>query len=420
MPQFKYRAKEGEGKTVEGVIEAVTEDDAIEKVSQLGYLPVRVVEVNSSVVGEPASTSVATPTVKPSVAPQSKLAIKGIKSREITAFGRQLSSLIRAGVPILNAIGVISEQSENPSFKSLLQRVYEEVKNGATLSSSLSQFPRLFPPLYISLVSAGESSGNLDQTIARITDYRQKQEEIFSRVRSAMIYPILMALTGIGTIVFMLAFVMPRLIGVFENLGGNLPLPTRILIQTSQLVRTPWVWGIVLVVTALILLSFRKKDVKANTAFSGFVLHVPIFGPLTLKAEIARFTRTLELLIKGGIPVIQAIQTAAPVVSNTILRNELIKCIQEIREGGSFGKGLKKSKRFPTFMTNLIAVGEESGKLDEALSEIANFYERETDEAIRIMTSLLEPLMILSMGLVVGFIVIAMLLPMFELNMMVR
>lgn len=331
-----------------------------------------------------------------------------------------MSSLIRAGVPILNAIGVINEQSESVAFKTLLNQIYEEVKNGAPLSLSLSKYPKLFSPLYLALVSAGEASGNLDQTLLRITEYRQKQEEILSRVRSAMIYPALMALTGVGTIIFMLAFVMPRLLGIFERLGGDLPLPTRILIQASMLVKGPWFWGAVVAIAVIILLQLRKKDNQNNVALSLFVLRLPVLGSLSLKAEIARFTRTLELLIKSGISIIEAIRTAAPVVNNALLRNELLGSLKEISEGGSLGKSLKKSKHFPKFMSNLISVGEESGKLDEALGEIAGFYERETDEAIRIMTSLLEPLMILAMGLVVGFIVIAMLLPMFELNMMVK
>lgn len=423
MSTFRYRAKENSGNTVEGLIEALSTDEAVEKINQLGLLPVRVEETRASAPKqEPAKkqTAASAPSAPAPSGPKIKNIGGSVKSKEITAFGRQLSSLIRAGVPILRAIGVISEQSENPKFKNLLSRLHEEVKNGAPFSSALSKYPRYFPPLYLALVSAGEASGTLDKTLATITDYRQKQDEIFSRVRTAMIYPAIMALTGIGTIIFMLTFVMPRLMGIFANLGGELPLPTRILINLSHACRTGWFWGTIGAIVFSAAIFLRKKSKGQNLFLSALVLKIPVFGSFVLKAEIARFARTLELLLKSGVSILRAIENTGPVMGNVVLRNELIRCLQDLKEGGSLGKSLKKSKRFPLFMTNLLIIGEEAGKMDEALSEIALFYERETDEAIRAMTSLLEPLMILVMGLVVGFIVIAMLLPMFELNMAVK
>jgi len=420
MATFKYRAKEKHGKTIEGSVEAATEDEAIEKVSRLGYIPVRIEQTTAEKKKEGPAAVSSIPVERVSKPKLGMVIGRSIKGKEITAFGRQLSSLIRSGVPILKAIGIISEQSENPAFKKMLDQIYDNVKNGAPFSQALAKYPNFFPPLYIALVGAGEFSGNLDQSLLRVTEYRQKQEEILSRVRSSMIYPALMALTGAGTIIFMLAFVMPRLLGVFERLGGELPLPTKILIQVSDAVRNPWVWGMAIAGIILAIGLLRRKNARQSVAMSRFILGFPVLGAFTLKIQIARFTRTLELLIKSGIAIIEAIQTAAPVVSSPVLRDELLRCLKDIKEGGSFGKSLKKSKCFPNFMTNLISVGEESGKLDEALGEIANFYERESDEATRIITSLLEPLMILAMGLVVGFIVIAMLLPMFEINMMVK
>lgn len=421
MPTFKYRAKETQGKTVEGLVEAATQEEAIEKVSQLGYIPIRLEQIASEKKKEHKSSS--QDGSSPRGGFNSKISFgfaNKIKGKEITAFGRQLASLLRAGVPILKAIGIINEQSEDLAFKKILGQIYENVKNGASFSSALSQYPDTFSPLYIALVSAGESSGNLDQSLLRVTEYRQKQEEILSRVRSSMIYPALMALTGVGTIIFMLAFVMPRLLGIFSRLGGQLPLPTRILIQLSEAVRQPWLWISGVIVAIIVIMLLRKKNAAQSKAMSLLILRLPLFGAFTLKIQIARFARTMELLIKSGISVLEAIRNTAPVVSNTALREDLVTCLQVIKEGGSFGQSLKKTKRFPNFMINLLSVGEESGKLDEALGEIANFYERESDEAVRIVTSLLEPLMILSMGLVVGFIVIAMLLPMFEINMMVK
>ena len=411
MPQFKYRAKESSGNTIEGVIEAQTNEEAVEKISNLGYLPIQLEAAVSLPEKEPSK-----PQAPPPVHPVSRK----IKLKEITAFGRQLSSLTRAGVPILRAISIVGDASSNPHFKNLLTLIQTEVKNGAPLSAALAQHPKLFPPLYLALVQAGEFGGTLDKSLATITDYRQKQEEILSRVRSALAYPILMAFTGAGSIIFMLTFVMPRLMGIFSRMGESLPLPTKILIAISDFLRHGWIFAVPVIAIAVLVLLQTKKTKVQRVALSLLQLQFPIFGPLALKAEIARLARTMELLVKSGIPVLKAIEVTTPVIGNEILRDGFAGCLKDLKEGGSFGKSLRKSKWFPPFMTNLIIIGEESGKLDESLTEISATYERETDDAIRLMTSLLEPIMILVMGLVVGFIVIAMLLPMFELNMAIK
>lgn len=407
MSQFKYRAKESSGNTVEGVIEAQTHEEAVEKVNNLGYLPIEVAEA-----AEAQSKQKAAPAAH---------SISGkIKSKEITNLGRQLSSLIRAGVPVLRAITIAGDASNNPHFKDLLSLIQAEVKNGAPLSAALAQFPKLFPPLYLALVQAGEYSGTLDKTMATITDYRQKQEEISSKIRASMAYPTLMGLTGVGSIVFMLTFVMPRLMGIFSSMGESLPLPTKILISASDFIRHGWVGVLVVGAAAALVLSKTKRTKAQKMAFSLLQLQMPLMGTLALKAEMVRIAKTMEILVKSGVPVLQAIEATCMVITNEVLKDDFFRCLKDLQEGGSFGKSLRKSKWFPPFMTNLITVGEESGRLDEALTEIGTAYERETDEAIRMATSLLEPIMILVMGLIVGFIVIAMLLPIFELNMAVK
>lgn len=415
MSTFKYRAKQSSGNTIEGIIEALNADEALDKISGLGYVPVRIEESSSKTEEKVEKKEEVVRTASVSNIKEAK-----VKSKEITAFGRQLASLIKAGVPILRAISLIEEQSQNVHFKALMKKVHEELKNGAPLSTTLSNYPRLFPPLYTALVSAGEAGGNLDQALTKITVHRQKQEELFSRIRSAMVYPALMGLTGVGTIIFMLTFVMPRLMGIFSRLGGDLPMPTKILINTSNSLRQPWLWATVAVFVLFGAFFLRGKGKGKGKARSILELRLPILGSLTLKSEIARFGRTLELLLESSVSIVQAIEVVIPVVSNQLLKLEFVRAVKDLREGGTLGGSLKQSKLFPPFMTNLISIGEEAGKLDDALGEIADFYEKETDEALRMMTALLEPLMILAMGLVVGFIVIAMLLPMFELNMIVK
>lgn len=412
MPSFKYRAKENAGNTVEGVVVAGTCEEAIEEIHRLGYLPVKVEEEKASVA--PSLKEVAAPP------PKTSFSRGKIQAKEITALGLQLASLIKSGVPLLKGLGIIAQASRNPALKGLLDRVQEEVRNGATLSAALSSYPQYFPPLYLAMVQAGEYGGNLDKTLTLVSGYRQRQEEMFSRIRSAMAYPLLMLVTGIGAIIFMLTFVMPRLMNIFSSMGESLPLPTRILIGISQGLRQGWPLVLCAVALPALVVWRGKKNEKQRFAASLFQLNLPLLGPLILKAELARFSRTLELLIQNGIPILKAIETTAPVVANEVLRNEFTRCLKDLKEGGSFGKSLRQSARFPVIVTNLIEIGEESGKLNEALAEIASVYERETEEALRMTTSLLEPLMILGMGIVVGFIVIAMLLPMFELNMAVK
>ena len=416
MSQFTYRAKKGPKEIVNGMIDAGSLEEAVDKLGADGLLPIQMEEVKDQT--KPVHSEKRSDTSKPvsSKAPRAGR----IKSSDITMFGRQLSSLIRSGVPILRALWIITEQSENGRFQEILTHTQEEIKNGNSLSSALSKYPKIFPPIYIAMVRTGEESGMLQETLLRVSDYRKKQEEIFSKVRSALAYPALMALTGIGTIVFMLTFVVPRLTGLFSSMGSQLPLPTRVLVLVSDVFQRTEFWVIAGVVFFVVLTFVKMRADQLGILWSRLSLRLPIVKNFVLKTELARFTRTLELLIKCGIPILKAIGTAVPVVGNVVLRQHIVRAQEDITGGGTLGKSLKKSNVFPLFLTNMITVGEESGNLEGSLGEVASFYESETEEAIKILTSLIEPVMILVMGLVVGFIVIATLLPMFELDLMVQ
>ena len=423
MPEFAYRAKKGPKEIVNGSVEAASLDEAMEKLDRLGLLPIQLEEAGSR---KPEAGSKKTEVLQQTAERKEQRTVAkkpifgGVKSSEVTIFGRQLASLVKSGVPILRALWIIGEQTANPRLKDFLVRAQEEIRNGQSLSSVFSQYPKFFPPLYIAMVKTGEDSGALESTLLRISDYRQKQEEIWSRVRTAMAYPILMAVTGIGTIIFMLTFVIPKLTSLFKSMGSQLPLPTRILMEASAFFRSPWVW-VFLGSAAVTGITLWKTRAEAMKALWGRVsLKIPLIKSFVMKSETARFSRTLELLLRSGISILRAIEVTTPVLENGVLRGQLEKTRADLTGGASLGASLRESNLFPLFVTNLISVGEESGKLDEAMQEIAQFYERETDEMIKIMTTLLEPLMMLGMGLVVGFIVIAMLLPMFELNLAVK
>ncbi|HTZ11321.1 MAG TPA: type II secretion system F family protein [Candidatus Margulisiibacteriota bacterium] len=400
---YQYRAKKGPQGIEEGRLEADTEKEAIEKLSAMGYVPVRI---------EPLKQDV----TRQAVVVTSSLG--RIRVREVTIFSRELASLIKSGLPILNAMTIILEQSENPSFRRVLENIRSSLKDGNTFSAALSSYPKIFPTLYLSLIRAGEDSGSLPEALLRIADYRLKEEEAYSRLRMALAYPLLMVLVGLGTIIFMLTFVIPRLAGIFFNLGQRLPLPTRILIKASTSLSHWWIWTVLILAVLISRKQFRSEPGKQ--VLSRFKLALPLFGNLILKSELSRFSRTLELLLKSGIPILRAIALAIPVIDNEVIKGQLRISYQELEQGGSFGKSLKNSRLFPLFMTNLLIVGEESGRLNESLSEVARTYERDTEEAFKVMTNLLEPLLILVMGLVIGFIVVAMLLPVFEINVAVH
>jgi type II secretory pathway component PulF len=406
MAIFKYKAKKGPKQIVNSVINAASREEAINKISEMGYMPINVEEVKDG---------------GSSVFSNKDLKKIRLKSKQITVFTRQLAILLRSGVPILKAITILADQSLNQDFKAVLNTVNAQIKDGNSLSNCLSSYQNLFSPLYVSLVRAGEDSGTMDAALLRIAEYRQKQEQIFSQIRTALTYPILMAFVGIATIIFMLTFVMPRLLGVFARLGQELPLPTRILISVSNFLNQGWVW-VVIGTLFFISVTFLKRSSASRRRklfISKMKLQMPVFGEVFLKAELARFSRTLELLLNSGVHVLTALQKSIPIIDNQIMQDELKKAYKSIEQGESFGATLDQSKIFPKFMVNLISVGEESGNLEGALNELAMTYEAETDEAVKVMTNLLEPIMILLMGIIVGFIIVSMLLPVFQLNVTV-
>lgn len=401
MPVFKYTAKKGPEETVEGVVDARTREDAVDLISAKGLFPVSIESVSAGSSRAPREPG------------------RGrIRSRDVTMFSRQLGSLLRAGVPLLNALNVIAEQSDSAGLRKILSEVSAEVREGASLSSAMGKYPKLFSYSYLAVVKAGESSGTLEDSLARIADHRRKQEEILSRVRTAMVYPIFMVAVGLATTLFMIVFVMPRLTDMFKSIGKDLPLPTQIVLAIGDGVRN---YGILLIpIAAAVLLVMRRRSGAEGGSgmFDRLKLRLPFLGDFLLKVEMARFCRTLEVLVRSGIPVLEALNTSGSVLRNSILREDLRAACEDVERGGSLGRSLRKSGRFPVFMTSLLSVGEESGKLDEALAEIGSSYERDTDEAVSTSTSLLEPVMILVIGSIVGFVVMAMLLPIFEMDVM--
>lgn len=414
VPDFEYRAKDGPERLIEGVIQAASEMDAVERISQMGYVPVSV---------RPRSGAAARAEMTPAAASGPAVTGSGVIGRwtgssdvTLALFSRHLSSLIKSGVPILRGLTLLSEQERSASFRVVLESLAEQIKRGSTLSGALKRHPQVFAPTYIAMVEAGEGSGSLQEALSRIAVYLRKQAELRSKVRRSLAYPLFLSGAGAASVVFLLAFVVPRLSGLFSTMEGRLPMPTRVILAAGGFMEKTWLPALIVLALAIAVLPRFMPRILPAGVFDAFRLKVPVVGDIAFKADAARFCRTLEMSLSNGIAFIEALRVAVPTVRNTLLRTALEDVEVRIKKGESFGRGLRASGLFPAFLSNLVSIGEESGRLDEVLGEIADVYEQDLDEKSALLTTLLEPAMILVVGSIIAFIVMGILLPIFEMN----
>ncbi|MDP8213354.1 MAG: type II secretion system F family protein [Candidatus Zapsychrus exili] len=402
MTTFIYKAKKGTIKTVTGTISANTQDEAIELINELGLLPIFVKSQSSKDLSIDLNK------------------IKKIKRKELYIFNKQLRNLLKSGVSILKALSIIEDQTENITFRRIIVAIGLGIRNGKSFSECLMVYPSLFSQLYITMVTVGEESNNLEEVIEKISEYQYQQQQITAKVKSALAYPLFMFFMGLVSVYFILTFVLPRMAGLFESIADTLPLPTIILLKISYLFNQ---YAIVIIL-AILLIVFGiirwAKSQKGHLAISNILLRIPIFGEIVLRNELACFCRTVVLLLNSGISIVNAIRISIPIMSNEVIKLSFVKCKDDLIAGGSFGDGIRKCEQIPVMMGHLISVGEESGNLNSVLNDIADSYEQETEEKIKVITTLLEPIMILAIGLIVGFIVFAMLLPIFQIDVLAR
>lgn len=406
MQKFLYKARDSRRRMMEGSLKAETEQEALAKLSQMGYFPLSIQREETSPQGQ--------------AAPRSFRLFTRIRRRDITLFTRQLADLLESGLPLMRTLDVLREQMENPRLQEVLADLASQVRDGRSLSDALAIYPRVFSPLYVSMVRSGEVGGMLGEVLARLADFAEKEEELHVKMRSALAYPILILLVGMGTIAVLLIFVVPKLVLLFQEVGQILPLPTRVLIGLSQ-----WFvsyWWLVVSIAGLGVFLVRRGGLSqgARLAIDRIKLRLPVCGSLIKKVEIARFARSLATLLSHGVPILQGMQVVVQATGNELLRGELQQIGEQLKGGDSLSQGMRRGRIFPALVTHMVAVGEEAGSLDRSLFKIADTYEREADRAMKLMTSLVEPVMILIMGSLVGFIVIAMLLPIFEIDLLAR
>ncbi len=404
MTVFAYKAKQGPVKTVEGRLVADSRSAAAAKLEAMGCIPVWVEESDEL----PADQAPEPRRIR--VAPG-----------DVTVFTRQLGGLLRAGVPILRALSTIQEQTENTVFRTVIGDIVGGVRDGKMFSESLVRYPRLFPELYVNMVRSGESAGVLDEVLMRLAEARETDDELRGKVLSALAYPAFVLAVGFASVFIILTFFLPKIMGLFQGMGRVLPLPTRIVMAVSGFFADYWGWMVALGGLAVIAFGRFLRTKRGRLVVDGWVLRLPLLGKFARDTDIVRFARTLALLVRAGIPVERALTLGGHTLMNRRLRTGVLTVAEEtVRQGATVASGLRKCPEMPAFVTSMVAVGEESGRLDEVLLEVASFYQRELDRGLKLITTLLEPVLILLVGIAVGFIIFAMLLPIFQIGQGLR
>lgn len=402
MPQFAYRARDNSLNVIEGTIEADNETAAISRLGNQGVFPISLIEADAA--GQAAALVVS----------------RRISAQTLAYATRQLSDLLSGGLPLLGALTLLAKQTEHRGLRRVVESLAGAVRDGRSLSEALSAHPAAFPPLYISMVRAGEVGGALEQALGRLAELGEYEAELKSKVVSAAAYPLVVLTVAFGMTIFLMTYVIPKLSLVFIESGQLLPLPTRILLGISTVV-TQWWWACG---AAVIVLGFGLRQWHASpggkAVMDRLLMSLPGIGALMRKLETARFTRSLGSMVSQGVPVLQALEVVSHNVSNMMLRRAVIGIEEAVRDGSSIAAALTASGEFPMFVSNMVAIGEESGTVDAALLKVSSAYEREVDRTIRTLTTILEPLLLIIVGGIVMFIVLAMLLPVFQIGLVVQ
>ncbi len=339
----------------------------------------------------------------------------GVSTKEMAIFTRQFATMISAGLPLVQCLDILSSQTSKPAFAKVISDVTREVEAGSTLADALGKNKRVFDDLFRNMIAAGEAGGILDDILMRLAQYIEKADALKRKIQGAMIYPAVVLFVALGATCFMLIFIIPTFAKMFSDFGGELPLPTAIVLGMSKFLRTFWwVMGLVIAGVVVFIQKWYKTDL-GQKKIDGFLLKMPVLGDVLLKGAVARFTRTLGTLISSGVPILAGLEITARTAGNRVISDAIMHARASIREGETVGAPLKASGVFPPMVVQMISVGEQTGALDEMLTKIAVFYEDEVDQAVDNLTSIIEPVMIVLMGGIVGGMVVAMYLPMFKL-----
>ncbi|MFQ5843552.1 MAG: type II secretion system F family protein [Planctomycetota bacterium] len=403
MPAFKYNARDAKGHTVSGTISSKTQGDALTELRRRNLVVLEVKEALIRKGGGGVFTRLAR--VRP-----------GAGREELALFTRQLSTMISAGIPLLESLEVLMDQAQTGGFRAVLDNVIESVRSGTDLSTALERFPRAFPQIYVSMVRAGEVSGQLDEILVRLAEYMESSQRLKREVRAAMTYPVVSLVLVISITMFLMVGIVPKFQEIFDSLDVQLPGLTQKVLLISHALKNNF--GLVAagigVLVALVLAW--KRTPKGRRCWDWFLLYVPVFGPLFQKVALSRFSRTFSTLIKSGVPILGALEIVSETAGNQVISEVVDKAKENVRQGHTLAEPLMEARIIPPMVTRMIQIGERSGSLEQLLEKIADFYDDQVSSAVKTLTSLIEPLMIAIMGFLVGGIVLAVFLPIFELQ----
>jgi general secretion pathway protein F len=356
--------------------------------------------------------------------PLKDISIRGLLGRvgmeDLTVTTRQLSTLIGASIPLVDALSALYEQTDSPAMKKTIAQVRDSVNEGLSFADALEQHKRVYPELYVNMVRSGEASGALDVVLLRLAEFMEGQHRLRAKIGAAMVYPAVLLLICVVVLLYLLTAVVPKVVGMFESMKQTLPLPTRILIAISSFLSWTWWMIIIGIVVAVVLVTRWRKTDNGAYKFDKFRLNFPVYGSIYKKVSVARFARTLGTLLSSGVPIIESLRIVKTVVQNKIIEISIENSIAEVMDGSSLAAPLKKSGVFPPILVHMISVGEKSGSLEEMLMKAAESYESDVETTVAGLTSVIEPLMIVIMGTLVGFVVLSILLPMLEMSTIVR
>jgi len=402
MPTYAYQARDEQGATKKGVMEAADQTSAASALSQKGLVLVSISESTANTQRRAAKSGARK--------------IGRVPEADMVMFTRQLATMIDAGIPIVQSLSALAEQTSNKNFKPVLLQLTAIVETGEQLSTSLAKFPTVFDRLYINMVRAGESGGALAEILDRLAMYQESTAKLKKKVKSSMSYPVIVSIMALLIVVFLLIFVIPVFAGIYKDMKAKLPLPTEILMKVSDMLRSAQgiVAGVLLVGVVVAFLQWIKTE-KGRKKWDAWKVKIPVFGPLLQKIAVSRFARTFAQLIRSGVPIIETLNIVAASSGNWLIESATMDAAKAIEKGESIGPSLAKHPIFPPMIIRMITAGESTGKVDVMLTKIADFYDSEIDAMLAGLTSLIEPLLIGFLGVVIGAIVVAMFMPIFKL-----
>jgi type II secretion system protein F len=405
MPIFSYKASDASGTIVKGTLEATEEREVVEKLQGMNYIPIRIESGTSAPGGFNFNLSINFSSL-----------FQRVSTKDVMFFTQDLCALLEAGLSVDKALVILIEVSENDKFKQIIGSILKNVEGGNSLSEALAKYPNIFSTLYVNMVTAGETGGVLPMVLDRLGGFLETSQDLKDYITSSMVYPLFLVLVGGISIIIMLTFVLPKFTIIFADMGQAMPASTKMLLGISHGLRAYW-WLIIGTLAAVIFALKRYTQTPAGRLkFDRFKLQLPVVGKLVKSVEVARFSRTLGTLIRSGVPILQAMRLVREIIINQLIAGDLMTVYDRVKEGESLSKPLDQADIFPQLAVQMIAVGEETGKLDQMLLRVADNYEKVVRNMIKRFVNLLEPAMILAMGLMVGFIVISMLLAVFSMN----